>query len=488
MIPSLSLFQLELARMRNAVTRYRNDPKQLRKPLMIAAAIIFYLYLNVFRHIITHKAGVITDWHWVRYAFPIVLAWFAAVWGGWGRMNRWLVRWASGSWSVLPVEPRPISEWLTGTMLLMDSGWIALGIAISIGLRVILPISWWHEFPFLLLGTALLVSAAAVAKMFAILILRLTGKRILQWPNWILRALGAALAMVLVQPLIGFWLLAEYQQQHEAMGFALAILLILAAVVTGLAFLARILVVREWPEIAASFEMQQTQRREKSDLLLADLIVRPMRSPISRLVSLYNLRSGNMANRWGQQVNLGGRRLYMFIIMFVLVGFMLVAFSFVAMTDKSPIPSAVASGVFSSMFVLSMLPPVLPMFKLLRILPVTFHEWLWSLAVLPVMTAIILLCTASALVAINVPESAYLSYGIMWGIFLGIVPMSLLVTSAFPNAMQTGQFIVMGVLALGVLLYFVTWMAIPPWIIAADIYFYRKAAREWRGREEGLSV
>jgi hypothetical protein len=61
------------------------------------------------------------------------------------------------------------------------------------------------------------------------------------------------------------------------------------------------------------------------------------------------------------------------------------------------------------------------------------------------------------------------------------------VQSAYPAALQTNDIIYMVVLGVGVLLYFaVSWIAVVPWILGANIYFVYKAAREWRCREEGL--
>jgi hypothetical protein len=484
-----SLFKLDIQLLQNEIARYRRDPKLLRKPVLFVAGFGFYLYFNIFRHVVDHPDRVLNHWHVMRYVLPAVVAWFAVMIGGWGRMNRLLARWSGGSWSILPVEPRPIAAWLTGSMLLRDSAWLGLGLALSIGFSIVLHFPWWSEFPFLLLGTALLIAAASAAKLFAALLLRLTGRGVLFWPNWLLRMVATLIAAIFIQPLLLFWLSAEYLNQQDSRGPALMVLLALAGVITGLAFLARLVVIRQWPVIAASFELQQTQRNEKSDLPLANLLVRPMRSPVSRFVTLYNLRSGIEMRRWGQPVNVGGRRMYMILIAFVAVAMLQFVVCMTAM-QKPDDPFVVAvGGLWSLMFMMSATPPIMPVYRLLRMLPVTFGEWLWAVAALPFAFSSVLVIGLSVFAAVADPAMPYQAFIGLWGLFLGGGLLRFFVMSAYPKGGQLMEYLYLALVAVCGLAYFtVSWMLELLLILAVNIFFYRKARHEWNNREEGLRV
>ncbi|HEY3293890.1 MAG TPA: hypothetical protein VGL38_00475 [bacterium] len=480
---------LEMQRLRSSVVRLWTNRQQMRRAAWFVLFFGFYLWFNIFRHVAAHQARFLEQWHFIRYAFPLLLTLLAAMLGSFDRMNRLLARWSSGSWSVLPVEPRSIAQSLLGSMFLMDSVWVAVALVISIGLSFVSGLVWWKEFPFLLLGTVLLIAAASIAKTFSTLVLRLGSARMLQWQNWILKWLGALLTMLFVQPLVGFWLLAEYARQNDVLSMTVAALVVIALSVAALVLLARHLLVRKWSAIAASFEIQQTQHRAKETVPLATFIADRMRSPVTRFVTLDNLRAGIQMSSWGQARNIGGRRLYMMIAFLVAISALLALTALATHEENAPVLMVVFFGSWSALILNVMLQPVFPVYRLLRQMPVTFGAWLRAISALPLaITGTMLLASGVLIVSVE-PSAALRSCAILLGIYAGVVPVRLLVVSAFPDAQQTTEFVYMGVVgAGGLLVYTVSWVAAVPLVLAADIYLFRRASHMWRYREEGLHV
>jgi hypothetical protein len=140
------------------------------------------------------------------------------------------------------------------------------------------------------------------------------------------------------------------------------------------------------------------------------------------------------------------------------------------------------------MFVLAT-PPVFAAQRLLRQLPVSFPQWLWSMAALPLVYSGTLVMIAAVGLTLVDPSAALRSCGIVFGVFFSMAPLRLAMVSAFPAGQQTTEFLYMLILGgAGLVTYYVSWMAAAPLMLAANIYFYYRAAREWRCREEGLSV
>jgi len=483
------IVQLEVQRLRNTVTRFWTNKTEMRRAALFVLGMGFYLWWNIFRRVGAKKEGFLEAWHWVRFAFPAVLAYFAAMIGAFGRMNRYLARWAAGSWSVLPVEPAGIAVSLMGTMAIMDSAWIVLGLVLSIGLSYVTGLVWWQEFPFLLLGTILLVATASVAKTFSTLILRLGSSRMLQWPNWVLRALGAMLTMIFVQPLVGFWLLAEYVRQSGVPSMAYLSLLIIAICVTALTLAARFLLVRKWSAISASFEIQQTQRRSKETVPLASVIANLWRSPAVRLATLYNLRSEINLQRWGKQMNVGGRRLYMLIPFYLMVLFLITAPYLSSRHEALPIIAVMFAAVWIGMFTAISMPPLAPVYRMLRQLPVPFWDFVRAVAALPWLLSGLLFVVCCIIIGITQPQDAYRWFSIIFVVSASVASLRVFIVAAYPGAQQTAEFIFIAVLGVGGLAgYYGSWIAAVPVVLVAEIYFIRKAAREWRFREEGLNV
>lgn len=483
------LFRLDAQRLRNIVQHYRTENQKRLRIIVAVAALGLFLWFNVFRHVAAKHEWFDDHWNVVRYAFPVLFAFSTSIFGAYGRVSRWLGRWSSRSWSVLPVEPRPIAQWLLGSMLLWDSVDIVLGTIVSIGLAYILKLNWLREFPFLLLGTALLVVVISVSKTLTTLLLRYGGGRILLWPNWAVKWLSSLLAMAVLQPLAAFWWIAEFSRQRGNPGIALIALFILAAGTAVLAWCTYALIVRYWSDIAASFEFQQTHQKAKGRVPLASFLANRMRSPVTRIVTLYNLRSRNQQVGWsGSKITIGGRRLHMLVAFFLGVSLLIFVGIAASFEEKSPVGMVLFSGGWASLFATMMLMPIFPAYRLLRMLPVSFFQWLWAVAALPLtVTGFFLTIIAVFLVVLD-PTTAFQGIVAMLGIFLGIVPIRIFVQSAYPNAMmQTSDMIYMALLAIGVLLYFaISWIAVVPWILGANIYFVRRAARVWRWREEGL--
>ena len=305
-----------------------------------------------------------------------------------------------------------------------------------------------------------------------------------------LKWLGRLLAMVFLQPLVAFWWIAEYARPDSPVVAAIA-LSILAGAAVGLALLARSLLMNRWNDLSASFELQQTKLKTKGRVPLAGFLAHRFRSPMARFVTLYNLRTGMQMNRWGgQQMILGGRRLTLLVIFFFVILFMLSVMFIPGAVDKDDMLAPTLLAAFwSSMMVMMALPPAFPAYRLLRQLPVSFPQWLWSMAAFPLFYAGILVVVAAVGLTLVDPSAALRSCGIIFGIFLGIAPLRLAMVSAFPEGQQTTEFFFMLILAAGGLLtYYLSWMAAAPVILAANIYFFYRAARLWRCREEGLSV
>jgi hypothetical protein len=483
------LFHLEAQRLQSNFRHLRSDPKDIRRGLLIAVWLGFILWWDILRHVQAKPAAFLEHWHWLRYAFPVAFASGAALVGSYGRASRWLSRWGMGSWSVLPVEPRAISEWLLSSMLMMDSAWFGVAALLSIGLSYVSGLSWLQEFPLLLLAALLLIAGASVVKVFATLILRLGGAHVLLWPNWVSRAMGSLLTIILLQPLSAVWLLAEYERQSGNISITVAALLALAVSVFVLALLARLLLVHQWGAVAASFELQQTQKHAGESVPLANFFANRMRSPVAQWVTLYNLRSGIELQRWGRPVGVGGRRLYMIIPMFLAVLFLLFVVSMASVQEHSPRIAALGSAAWTSMFMLMLLPPVLPVYRVLRILPVTFGGWIRAIAAFPLLAAGMLILICGVIIGIADPANAYQSVVNLLGTFLSIGLLPALVRSSYPDAKQGADFVAIIVIGVcGLLFYYVSWIAAVALALAANVYFYRKASHEWRCREEGLSV
>jgi hypothetical protein len=487
---STDFYSLDAQMLWNTLQHYRTDSKKQFRIVFAIAWLGFMLWQYLFRHMIAKPAGFLAHWEAIRHVAPVALATMAAGFGAYNRLTQWLSRWCSGSFSVLPVEPRGLAGWLLGATFLLDLGWLLLGLVVSIGTAYILKLDWFHEFPFMLLGALLLIAVASVAKTFAAMLLRLGSARFLNWPNWVLKWLGRLLAMVFLQALVAFWWIAEYARPDSPVVAAIA-LSILAGAAVGLALLARALLINRWNDLAASFELQQTKLKVKGRVPLASFIANRFRSPIARLVTLYNLRTGMQMNRWGgQQVTLGGRRLTVLIVFFFLILFMLSVMYLPDTVDPNDmlLPTLLAA-VWASMSSAMAMPPALPPYRLLRQLPVSFPQWLWSMAALPLFYSGILVVIAAVGMARFDPSNALRSCGIVFGVYLGIAPLRLGMISAFPEGQQTSEFLYMLIVgAAGMLTYYVSWMAAAALLLAANIYFYYRAARTWRGREEGLSV
>lgn len=486
------LFRLDIQRLRNTIQLYRIDRKKQQRILMLALSVGVFLWYYIFRPVSHKRAGVSEHWTIWRYVFPYALAAGASLFGSYARISRWLSRWSVKSWSVLPVESRPIAQWLIVSPLLWDSLWLVLGIIISIGLAVILKLNWLTEFPFLLLGAALLVAVVSMSKMLAVLILRYGSGRILLWPDWILKLVVSFLAIIFMQPLAVFWLVAEFGRQRGNWGITAAAIVILAGGMAALTYFTRALVVKYWHEIAVSFEFQQTHRKAAGRVPLADFLANRFRSPVTRIVTLFNLRSRNVMKGWVGSITVGGRRMHMYIAFFIGVMFLVVLIPIAAIhegpsdTDNSMF-IALFCGVWASAFAMMMIQQMFPVYRLLRMFPVSCIRWLWSISALPAIIAFFFLSVTSVTLIVFDSTTALKWIAAMLGIFLGIVPLRALALTAFPEATQTGEIVFMAVVAVEVLtVIYLSWIAVVPLMLGAYIYLYRKASREWRWREEGL--
>jgi hypothetical protein len=488
------LFRLDAQRLRNTLRLYKTDRKKQQRLLMFAVSIGLFLWYYIFRPVSAKRSGILEHWNIWRYAFPYAFAIGASLFGAYGRISRWLGRWSSRSWSVLPLEPRPIAQWLLGSMLLWDSIEIVLGIIVSIGLAYILKLNWLQEFPFLLLGTTLLVAVVSISKTLASLLLRYGGGRILHWPNWVLKWLSSLLAMLFLQPLAAFWWIAEFSRQRGNPGIALIALLILTAGTAVLMWCAHELIVRYWSDIAASFELQQTQRKAKNRVPLANFLANRFRSPVTRMVTLYNLRSRNQQVGWsGSKITIGGRRLHMLVFIFCCMCLLFFGPMFLTLADSAGEESqammiALFCGSWVCVYTIALIPSMFPAYRLVRLMPVPFHKWVWALAVLPCFTAGFFLISTGIFLFIYEPTTAVQWIAVMVGLFLSVASLRIFALSAFPGTtQQTSEILFFAILGIGALLYFtLTWIAVIPWILGANIYFMLKAARVWRYREEGL--
>ena len=210
---------------------------------------------------------------------------------------------------------------------------------------------------------------------------------------------------------------------------------------------------------------------------------------MARFVTLYNLRTGMQMNRWGgQQVTLGGRRLTVLVIFFFFVLFMLSMMYIPGSVDPDDMLLPTLLGaVWASMMAVMAIPPAYPAYRLLRQLPVSFPQWLWSMAAFPLFYSGTLVVVAAVGIVRVDPSVALRSCGIIFGVFFAVAPLRLAIVSVFPEGQQTTEFLFMLILgAAGLLTYYVSWMAAAPLLLAANIYFYYRAARQWRCREEGL--
>jgi hypothetical protein len=174
--------------------------------------------------------------------------------------------------------------------------------------------------------------------------------------------------------------------------------------------------------------------------------------------------------------------------MFILVLFMQFVFFMASMDEGTALPVAIGGAAWAALLVPGTLPQPQPAYRLLRQLPVRFGQWLWAAAAFPLLMSGLLLLITAVLAAIVDPATAYRSYAIMLGIYLGVAPLRLFMISAFPNGQQTTEFLYMLILgSAGAIYYFIRlWWPLVPLLLAANIYFYIRAAREWRCREEGL--
>ena len=121
----------------NTLRHYRTDSKKQFRIVLLIAWISYMLWYYLFRHMMAKPAGYLAHWEAIRHVAPVVLATMAAGFGAYNRLTQWLSRWCSGSWSVLPVEPRGLAGWLLGATFLLDLGWLLLGLMVSIGTATI---------------------------------------------------------------------------------------------------------------------------------------------------------------------------------------------------------------------------------------------------------------------------------------------------------------------------------------------------------------
>ena len=194
-------------------------------------------------------------------------------------------------------------------------------------------------------------------------------------------------------------------------------------------------------------------------------------------------------NTKGWQVGFWLNGIFMLLAFYVLIGFLLTVPFLASKGESLPLIANVLVGFWSSILIMISMPPLSPIYRMMRVLPISFWSFIRAVVGLPLLYSSPMLALSCLIIGFTHPQDAYFVFAVVFGIFFGIAPLYVFVSASMPEARQTIQFVFVAVAATcGVVCYYLSWLVAIPLVLAANVYFIRKAAHEWNCREEGLSV
>lgn len=364
-------------RLSNFAARLRRDKGEafyLTGLSLFAAILVYGLILGK----VEAAAAVIRE-HLtaVKAILPIALSVGAIATGYINGPAKLMRKWISEVWAVLPVSPQAIHDWTLAATMAIDLLWILLGVVLTTDIALTLHISWWTEFGGAMLATIILVFGASISKVLAVISMRCA-----EWQSAGMRdGIAGMVALTILQTFAIPYAVAASDIMHTGVVAFGALLVCGAGFAAALVYVGRMLAVRKWKVIAASFEESQYKMAKSvSSLTGVTRFVQRAKSPVRRLTALYILKARS---------RIGAMRFYTLLSALVTTGIILPLFFVAAWELKLAVFLGIAGGLRAYMLFDKTVGDIAPLHRLFQPLPMTFRRTAWGLATVPlIMSAI----------------------------------------------------------------------------------------------------